>query len=64
MGSSVNQSNPRDLQQLKQMLDNYDKFAARLDDPELPHAERQIIKAALVMLKQFMVAKTRDVERS
>lgn len=45
------------------MLHNYNKFAAKLDDPELPHAERQIIEAALVMLKQFMADKTRDMRR-
>lgn len=59
----MNQSNPNDLRQLRKMVDNYTKFEAKLDDPALPHAERQIIEAALVMLKQFMTTKTRDLNR-
>ena len=59
----MNQSNPRDLEQLKQMLKNYNMFEAKLNDSSLPHTERQIIEAALVMLKQFMFSKTRDIKR-
>lgn len=59
----MNQSNPRDRQQLEKMLVNYQKLAAKLDDPNLPHSERPILEVALIMLRDFMANKTRDLKR-
>jgi hypothetical protein len=63
MKNSVNQSNLRDRQQLEKMLVNYEKLEAKLADPDLPHPDRQSIGAALVMLKEFITAKIRDLKR-
>lgn len=63
MVRSVNPSTNRDLQQLKKMLDSYNKLAAKLENPTLPDPERQSIKAALHMLKEFMTDRTRDLKR-
>lgn len=59
----MNQSNPNDLKQLEQMMTNYRKLEAKLADTNLPHPERQVITAALIMLKEFMANKTRDLKR-
>ena len=59
----MNQSNPRDRQQLEKMLANYEKLEVKLADPDTSHPDRQSISAALVMLKEFITAKTRDLKR-
>ena len=59
----MNLSINRDLKQLKDMLANYDKLAVKLDDPSLPHPDRQILHASLDMLKEIMQDKTRDIKR-
>lgn len=63
MASSVNPSIQRDLQQLEKMMESYSKFLAQLEEQDLPHHQRQATEAALVMLKELMVNKTRDVRR-
>jgi len=45
------------------MMTNYRKLEAKLADTNLPHPERQVITAALIMLKEFMANKTRDLKR-
>jgi len=59
----VNPLLKKDLKALEDMVDKYDHFVNKLLDPELPHQERQAAEAALVMLKEFISNKTRDIRR-
>ncbi len=45
------------------MVDRYIKLVDDLNNPELPHYQRQCMEAAIVMLKEFMEFKTRDIKR-
>lgn len=59
----MNPSLKKDLKALEDMVEKYDHFVKKLLDPELPHQERQAAEAALVMLKEFISTKTRDIRR-
>ncbi len=63
MKSSVNESIKRDLQQLEQMALQHSKFLSKLENPGLCHHERQSIEAGIMMLKEFMLNKSRDIKR-
>ena len=53
----------RDLAQLEEMLASHNKLTAQLNNPELPHPERQSIEVGLCMLRELMANKTRDIKR-
>lgn len=63
MARSVNQSTKNDLKQLDIMLASYNKFAAQLKDAKLSEPDRQMLNASLLMLKEMMADKTRDIRR-
>jgi len=52
-----------DIELLKRMVGHLDTFQAKLLDKELPHHEKQIVKAAIVELKEHIAKKTRDIKR-
>ena len=45
------------------MLASYNKFAAQLKDAKLSEPDRQMLNASLLMLKEMMADKTRDIRR-
>lgn len=45
------------------MVFRYEEFQAKLLNPDLPHQDRQIVGAALVMLKELITNKLRDINR-
>lgn len=53
----------RDLDELNKMLISFNKLIERSKNQTLPIYELQAINAAIVMLQEAMVAKTRDVNR-
>lgn len=52
-----------DAEQLDKMIIRYGEFSHKLLDPELPHHEKQSINIALLMLKELITNKLRDVKR-
>lgn len=52
----------RDVELLKQMVQNLEMFQTKLND-DIPHHEKQAIEAAIVELKNAIINKTRDVKR-
>lgn len=59
----MNPSTKRDLEQLERMKASYEDLMMKWRNPTLEHHERQILTVSLMMLREYMVEKTRDVRR-